>query len=70
MQDAAALAGRAVGDVLAAAEAALGEDVVERGRALADEMGEDLTLGAAGQIRAGRRRGQVELRGLGRLLGH
>ncbi len=67
---AAALAGRAVGDVLAAAEAALGEDVVEGGGAIADEMGEDLALGAAGQVRAGGGRRQVELRSFGRVLRH
>ena len=38
------LAGRPIGDRLRAAEAGLGQRVVERGRAQADEMGEDLAL--------------------------
>ena len=60
----AALAGRPVGDVLAAAEAALAEDIEQRRRPLADEMGEHLPLRLARQIRAGRRRGEKELRRL------
>ena len=67
---AAALAGRPIGDRLAAAEAAMGEDIVEFGGALADQMGEDLPLLLAGQIGAGRGRGQVELRRVARMLGH
>ena len=50
---AARLAGRAVGDRLAAAEAAMGEQVVEVARAVADEVREDLALLLARQIRAG-----------------
>ena len=59
-----------VGDRLAAAEAALGEDVVEFGSALADEMGEDLPLLLAGKVRTGRGGRQVELRRVARVLGH
>ena len=67
---AAAFARRPVGDRLAAAEAALGEDIVEFSRALADEMGEHLTLLPAGEVRAWRRRSEVELRRIARVLGH
>jgi hypothetical protein len=41
---AAAFAGRPIGDRLAAAEAALGQDVVEFARPLADQMGKNLPL--------------------------
>ena len=67
---AAALASRPVGDRLAAAEAAVGEDVVELAGALADEVGEYLALLLAAQIGARRRSGQVELRRITRVLGH
>jgi len=39
---------------LAAAEAALGEDIVEFGGALANQMSKDLALLFAGEIGAGR----------------
>ncbi len=58
----AVLAGRTIGDRLRAAEAGLGQHVVERGGALADQMGENLALHHARQIGAGRRGRQVELR--------
>ena len=61
---AAVLAGRAVGDRLRAAEAGLGQHVVERGGALADEMGEDFALHHPRQIGAWRGRRQIELRGV------
>ena len=67
---AAALAGRPVGDRLAAPEAALGQDIVELGRALADQVRKHLPLFLAAEIGAGRRRGQVELRSVARVLGH
>ena len=67
---AAALASRPVGDRLAAAEAAVGEDVVELAGALADQVGEYLALLLAAQIGARRRSGQVELRRIARVLGH
>ena len=67
---AAALAGRPVGDRLAAAEAAVGEDVVELAGALADQVGKYLALLLAAQIGARRRSGQVELRRVTRVLGH
>ncbi len=66
---AAGLARGPIGDRLRAAEAALRQDVVEIGRALADQVREDFPLLAARQIRAGRRAGQEELRGVARLLG-
>ncbi len=67
---AAALASRPVGDRLAAAEAAVGEDVVELAGALADQVGEYLALLLAAEIGARRRSGQVELRRVTRVLGH
>ena len=67
---AAPLAGRPVGDRLAAAEAALGEDIVEFGSALADEVREDLPLLLAGKVRTRRGGRQVELRRVARVLGH
>ncbi|MNC91589.1 hypothetical protein D3C83_78790 [compost metagenome] len=45
---AASLAGRPVGDVLAAPEAALGQHIVQRGRPLADKVREHLPLFLAG----------------------
>ncbi len=67
---AAGLAGRPVGDRLAAAEAAVGEQVVEPRRAVADQVREHLALLLARQIGARRGRGQVELRRVARMLGH
>ena len=64
------LAGRPIGDRLAAAEAAMGEQIIELARALADQMRENLALFLALQIGAGRRRGQIELRCIARVLGH
>ena len=61
---AAILARRAIGDGLRATEAGLGQHVVERGGALADEMGEHLALQHARQIGAGRRGGEIELGGV------
>jgi hypothetical protein len=48
----------------------LGEDVVELARALADEVGKDFPLLLARKVGAGRRRGQVELGRIARVLGH
>src|SRR6202165_1143882 len=67
---AALVAGRAVGDRLAAPEAAMGEQIVEIARLVADQMREHLALMPARQIGAGRGRRQVELRGVTRVLGH
>src|SRR5690606_22092090 len=59
-----------VGDVLAAAESALGQDLVERRRLLADMVREHLPLHLSGKIGAGRRSCQKELRRFGGILGH
>ena len=67
---AALVAGRPVGDRLAAPEAAMGQEVVEIAGLVADQMREHLALVPARQIRAGRGRRQVELRGVTRVLGH
>ena len=67
---AAVFAGRPVGDRLAAAEAAMGQKIVEVAGALADEVGEHLAFFPAGKIGAGGRRGQIELRRVARMLGH
>ena len=67
---AAGLAGRPVGDRLAAAEAAVGQQIVEFGSALANQMGKYLALLLALQIGAGRGRGQIKLRRIARVLGH
>ena len=67
---AAAFAGRPVGDRLRATESGLGQEVVESGRAFADQMGEDLTLLLAGQVGTCRRSGEIELRGVARFPGH
>jgi DNA gyrase/topoisomerase IV subunit A len=67
---AAGIAGRAISDRLRAAKAALGQEVVHGGRALADEMGEDLAFQLARQIGAGRRAREKKLRRVARLLGH
>ena len=67
---AAAFAGRPVGDRLASPEAALGEDIVELARPLANEVRKDLPLLLAGEIGARRRGGEIELRRVARMLGH
>ena len=67
---AATLAGRPVGNRLAAAKSALGEDVVELARPLADQVGKNLPLLLASEIGAWRRSGQVELRRIAGMLGH
>ena len=67
---AAGFARRPVGDRLAAAEAAVGQQVVELARLLAHQMGEHLALLAARQIGAGRGRGEIELRRVARMTGH
>ena len=48
----------------------MGEQVVELGGALAHQMGEHLALLLAGQIGARGGGGQIELRGIARVLGH
>ncbi len=67
---AALVAGRPIGDRLAAPEAAMGQEVVEIAGLFADQMREHLALMPARQIRAGRGRRQIELRGVTRMLGH
>ena len=67
---AATLAGGPVGDRLAAAKSALGEDIVKFAGALADQVRKNLTLLLAGEIGAGGGGGQVELRRIARVLGH
>ena len=62
--------GRTIGDRLAAAKAAMGQQVVEVAGLVANEMCEHLAFAAAGQIRTRRRRRQIELRGVARVLGH
>ena len=64
------VAGRPIGDRLAAPETAMGQQVVEVAGLVADQMGEHLALVPARQIRAGRGRRQIELRGITRMLGH
>src|SRR5262245_24958994 len=66
----ATLAGRPVGDVLAAAEAALRQRVMEGAGVRADEVGEHLALVLAGQIGAGRRRSDEKLRKVAPLDAH
>ena len=66
---AALVAGRPIGDRLAAAEAAMGQEVVEIAGLFADQMREHLALMPARQIGAGRGRRQVELGGVTRMLG-
>lgn len=63
-------AGRAVGDGLAAAEAALAEKIVQRGRTVSDQMRKDLTFGATRQIGARRGGREIELRGVAGMLCH
>jgi len=53
-----------------AAEAAMGEEVVEIGGLVADQMREHFALVPARQIGTGRGRRQVELRCVTRMLGH
>ena len=48
----------------------MGEQIVEFAGALADQVREHLALFLAGQIGAGRGRGQIELRRIARMLGH
>ena len=66
----AALARRPVGDRLRATKASLGQEVVEGGGALADQMGENLPLLLSGQIGARRRRRQIKLWGVARFPAH
>ena len=66
---AALVAGRPVSDRLAAAEAAMGQEVVEIARLFADQVRKHLALMPARQIGAGRGCRQVELRGITRVLG-
>ena len=66
----AALASGPVCDGLRAAEAGLGKEVVQRSGPLAHQMGEDLSFLLARQVRARRRRGQIELRGVAHFPGH
>jgi len=48
----------------------LGQNVIEFSRALADEVGENLPLFLAAEVRARRRGRQVELRRIARMLSH
>src|SRR6516164_3909480 len=64
---AAILASRAVGYGLRPAKPGLGELIIQRDRAAADQMGKDLPLLAVRQIGARRRSGQIELRCVARL---
>src|SRR5262249_33430634 len=66
---AAVLAGRSIGDRLAAAETAMGQEIIELGGALADEMREHLALLLARQIGARRGRGEIELRCVAGMVG-
>ncbi len=59
---AAMFACRPVGDCLRTAESRERELIVERDRAAADQMGEDLAFVTIGKIGAGRRRRQIKLR--------
>src|ERR1041385_5164540 len=67
---AALVAGRTVGDRLAAAETAMGEQGGKIAGLLPDQMRKHLALVPARQIGAGRGRRQIELRGVARMLGH
>src|SRR5262249_35484667 len=67
---AASLASGAVGNGLAAAKAALRENVVKLAGAFADQVRKHLPLLAPAQIRARRRSGEIELRCVTRMLGH
>ena len=66
----AGLAGRPVGDVLRAAEAALRQQVVELRRLVADEVRKHLPFELPLDVGAGRRRREEELRRLCRMLRH
>jgi len=66
----AGFAGRPVGDALAAAKAALRQKIVQFGGARPHQVREDFSLQPPGQIRAGARRGQIELVGVGYDLRH
>ena len=66
----AALARRPVGDRLRAAKSGLGQEVVEGGGPLADQMGENLPLLLSGQVGARRRSGQIKLWGVARFPAH
>ena len=67
---AALVAGRTVGDRLAAAEAAMGQQIIEVGGLFADQMREHLALVSTRQVRAGGWGGQVELGGVAGMLCH
>ena len=67
---AASLAGRAIGDVLRATEAALGQEIVQLRCPLAHHMGKHLPLHLLRQIGTGRRCREVELGRRGRLRVH
>ena len=67
---AALVAGRPIGNRLAAPEAAMGQQVVEVAGLFAHQMREHLALVPPRQIGARRGRRQVELRGITRMLGH
>ena len=54
------ITGRAVGDILAAAETRLGQLVIDVGAVEEGQVGEDLALGLTGQIGAGGGRRHVE----------
>ena len=65
----AVFAGGTIGDGLRAAEAGMGERVVEPACAASHQMGEHLSLLLARQIGAGSRRRQIKLRRIARLAG-
>lgn len=67
---AAIVAGRPIGDRLAAAEAAMGQQVIEVAGFVPDQVGKHLALVPPRQIRARRRRREIELRGIARMLRH
>ena len=66
----AALTRGPVGDRLRATKSGLGQEVVEGGCPLADQMGENLPLLLAGQVGARRRSRQIKLRGVARFPAH
>ena len=66
----AALAGRAVDQVLAAAEAVVAQQVMQRRGAAAGQVGEELPLLLAGQVGARHRGREEELGVFRRLVGH
>src|SRR5690349_25128768 len=61
---------RSIGNGLAPAEAAMSEEIVELARPFADQMRKDFALLLTLEVGAGRRRRQVELRSVARVLGH